>query len=339
MSRIVWRGAISFGLIHIPVNLTTGARSNTLDFDWLDKRDMSPVGYSRINKRTGKPIEREQIVKGFQYEKGEYVLLSDEDFRQANVAATQTVEIVCFVDVSEIPPYYFETPYYLEPDRRGEKGYALLRETLRRSGRAALASVVIHSRQHMAALLVSGPALILNTMRFADEVLPVSELKLPPLELKAVGVSPREIEMAQRLVEEMVEPWQPEQFRDTYRDDLLARIKHKIKSGRTHLLTPPGEAPAPRRGGGAEIIDLMALLKKSLHERDEHEPGRPSARGRSHRAAAAGTAAARRAKPAPPTRKTASKSAARSGTKGDTKARTVKTAQSSKSSATARKRA
>ncbi len=132
MSRIIWKGAISFGLVNIPVALKAASRSHTLDLDLLDQRDMAPVGYQRINKHTGKVIDNEHIVKGYQYEKDEYVLLSDEDFRQANVEATQTVDIVSFVEADSIPPYYFDTPYYLEPDKRGERGYALLHETMRK---------------------------------------------------------------------------------------------------------------------------------------------------------------------------------------------------------------
>lgn len=274
MPRIIWKGAISFGLVNIPVVLKAAARDNALDFDWLDERDMAPVGYQRINKKTGKPVDKDHIVKGYQYEKGEYVLLSPEDFRQANVEATQTVDIVSFVQADQIPPYYFETPYYLEPDRRGEKGYALLRETLRRTGRAALALVVIHNRQHLAAVLVLGDALVLNTMRWAEEVLPMDELKLPKSGSKQQGVSPREIEMATRLVEDMQEDWNPEAYRDTYRDDLMERIEGKIAEGKTHLLTPAetgGEEPRK----SAEVIDMMALLKESIKRRG----GRGGARG------------------------------------------------------------
>ncbi|MCW5625655.1 MAG: Ku protein [Burkholderiales bacterium] len=303
--RVVWKGAISFGLVHIPVTLTAGARSNALDFDWLDRRDMSPVGYSRINKRTGKPIDNDDVVKGYQYDKGEYVLMSPEDFRQANVAATQTVEILAFVDAAEIPPYYFETPYYLEPDRRGEKGYALLRETLRRSGRAGLATVVIHTKQHLAALLVSGSALILNTMRYADEIRPTDALDLPDDDLKAIGLSSREVAMAERLVDEMTEPWAPERYRDVYRDDLMARIESKIDAGHTHLLTPPGREPARTGTGGAEIIDLMALLKKSIRGSDN--AGATDAAKPATRRAAATKPAASAGKRATATRKPAEK--------------------------------
>ena len=264
MARAIWKGAISFGLVNIPISLKPASRAQTLDLDLLDKRDMAPVGYQRINKHTGKPVERDDIVKGYAYEKGEYVVLSDEDFRQANVEATQTVDIVSFVDAAAIPPYYFDTPYYLEPDKRGERGYALLQETMRKTGRAALALVVLRNRQHLAALLVVGKALVLNTMRFADEVVPESELALPGG--KKYAASAREVEMATRLVDDMSEDFDPAQYHDTYREDLLARIDAKIKAGKTHELTPADETAAPARKG-AKVLDLMALLKQSVGQR------------------------------------------------------------------------
>ncbi|WP_427307955.1 Ku protein [Cupriavidus sp. H39] len=272
MSRIIWKGAIAFGLVNIPVVLRPASRSQSLDLDLLDVRDMAPVGYQRINKSTGKPVDKEHIVKGYQYAKDEYVLLNEEDFRRANVEATQTVDIVSFVDAESIPPYYFDTPYYLEPDKRGERGYALLHETLRRTGKAALALVVLRARQHLAAMLVHDDALVLNTMRFADEVLPIAELRLPKAASgKPTGAHAREIEMATKLVDDMTEEWAPEQYRDTYRDDLMARIEEKIESGKTHQLTPPAaEEEAPRQG--AKVIDMVALLRQSLGQRGKDKP-------------------------------------------------------------------
>jgi DNA end-binding protein Ku len=325
MARVVWKGAISFGLVHVPVVLRAASRAQKLDFDWLDKRDMAPVGYSRINKRTGKSVEMSDIVKGYQYQKGEYVLFSDEDFRAANVAATQTVEILSFVDAAAIPPLYFETPYYLEPDRRGDKGYALLRETLLRTGRAALAKAVIHSRQHLAAVFVVDDALVLNTMRFAGEVLSRAELALPGDSLTKLGIGKRELDMAERLVDDMTEAWEPEKYTDTYTEDLLARVEEKIQSGNTHVLTPPSAGRA--EGGGADIIDLVDVLKRSLDERGgTRRPGQAApARSRTSARADAGAPKASTAKrsasaddeaaPAPKTRaarKTATPTRARS---------------------------
>src|SRR5919206_1031234 len=170
MPRALWKGAISFGLVHIPVSLYPASRSEGLSFDMIDKRDFAPVGYKRYNKRTGEEISRENIVKGYEYEKGEYVVVTDEDFKQANVEATQTVDIVAFVDAAAVAPYYFDAPYYLEPGKRGEKGYTLLREVLRETERIAVANVVIRSRQHLAALVPLERVLVLNTLRFAHEI-------------------------------------------------------------------------------------------------------------------------------------------------------------------------
>ncbi|MCU0952855.1 MAG: Ku protein [Burkholderiaceae bacterium] len=261
MARVVWKGAITFGLVHIPITLRAAAKSQDLDFDWLDKRDMAPVGYQRINKRTREVIDSENIVKGYQYEPGEYVLMSDEDFKQANAEATQTIDIIQFVDVADVPPWFFETPYYLEAGKRGEKGYALLRETLRDSGKAGLANVVIYRKQHLALLMVVNDLLMLNTMRWGAEILEATDLNIPPADLAQVGVRANEVTMATQLVGEMSGPFDPAQYRDTYREDLLKRIDAKIAGGDTHLLTPPGEEPAP---AGAQVIDLMAALKASL---------------------------------------------------------------------------
>jgi len=259
--RTIWKGAIAFGLVNIPVALHAAIRAHSLDFDWLDKRDMAPVGYQRINKRTGKPVDADDIVKGYEYERGQYVLLTDEDFRQANPEATQTVEILGFVDVAEITPEYFETPYWLEAGKRGEKGYALLRQVLRDSRRAGIASVVISRRQHLATLLVRDEWLMLVTLRWADEVLAPKDMSAVPDGKSAVAA--REVEMAQRLVDEMTQKqWDPAQYKDSYRDDLMARIDSRIKSGRTHELTPPAEEGAPAEG--AKVIDLMAALRESL---------------------------------------------------------------------------
>jgi DNA end-binding protein Ku len=219
MARALWKGAIAFGLVNIPVDLYPGARSSTIDLDWIDKRDMAPVGYQRINKATGKPVANDQVVKGFQYAKGRYVILSDEDFKQANPKATQTVEIKAFVDAASIAPQFFDTPYRLAPGKRGEKGYALLRETLRETGKVGIAEVVIRSRQHLAAVLVQGDALVLELLRWADELLDPAEFELPASGGKA-GLGDKELDLAKRLVADMTEEWKPQQYHDTYREDL-----------------------------------------------------------------------------------------------------------------------
>ena len=313
---VIWKGAISFGLVHIPVTLKAAAREHRLSFDWLDRHDMAPIGYNRINKTTGKAVEWKDIVKGYEYEKGEYVVLSDEDFKRANPEATQTVEILSFVEASAIPASYFETPYYLEPDKRGKKPYALLREAMKRSGRAGLARFVVHTKQHLAALLVTDNALMLNTLRFADEIVPVDDLDLPAAGTKAEGLSAREIESATRLIADMSEAWNPGQYGDTYRDDLMARIEEKIAAGQTHVLTEPddeGKPVKPRES--AKIIDLVSLLKQSIGERGR---GKPVTRARdSDEGANVGASSA-----AKPAAKTDAKPAAKRSTSSAAKSKT-----------------
>jgi DNA end-binding protein Ku len=265
MPRALWKGAISFGLVYIPVQLYSAAQANELDLDMIDKNDFSPVGYQRINKRTGKVVEWGDIVKGYEYKKGQYVALSDEDFRQANVKASHTVDIQNFVDIADIDPKFYETPYYVAPAKGGEKVYALLREALRRTKKAAIATVVIRTRQHVAVVLPNEDALLLNTLRFAHELKSAADLDLPTKSAKAAGLSAGELQMAEKLVSEMSGPWKPERYRDTYRDDLMKRIQEKVRKRQTHTLTEP-EPQAKKSEQGAEIIDLMAVLKRSLKQ-------------------------------------------------------------------------
>jgi len=262
MARVVWKGAIVFGLVHIPVDLYPGSKDNDLDFDWLDRRDNAPVGYQRINKSTGKPVEMSDIVKGYEWEKGNYVVLQDDDFKAANPKATQTVEILAFVNRESIPPLFFEKPYRLAPGKRGEKGYALLRETLKRTDKVGVAQVVIRNRQHLSLLMPMGDLLELITLRYADEVLGAEDFDLPSM--KDAKVTDKEVQLAERLVEDMTEDWNPRQYRDTYRDDLMKRIEALATQGRTKLAKLPADAD---QGGGAKVIDLMAALKRSLESK------------------------------------------------------------------------
>src|SRR5690554_7452097 len=240
MARVIWKGAITFNLVHVPIVLHSATRVTRLDFDWIDKRDNAPVGYQRINKRTGKPIDAEHIVKGYEYEKGDYVFLNDEDFKRANAAATQSIDVLAFVQASEVPLFYFDTPYYLAPDKRGAKGYALFREVLRKSGLLALASVVLHSRQYLAAMLPLDEVLMLVTMRYADEIRDAGELDIP--QGKDHAPNAKEMQMATRLVEDMTQSGDPSLYRDEYRDDHMATIEEKIESGRTHSVEEATEA-------------------------------------------------------------------------------------------------
>ncbi|HMI38277.1 MAG TPA: Ku protein, partial [Nitrospiraceae bacterium] len=216
---------------------------------------------------TEKEVGWDDIVKGYEYEKERYVVLTDEDFKRANIEATQTIDIKAFVDADEVAPTYFETPYYLAPDKRGDKGYALLRETLKVTNKIAIATVVIRTRQYLAALIPGDDVIVLNTLRYTNELRPATDLKVPSGNLKASGVSPREIEMAKTLVDEMTEQWKPERYRDTYHDDLMKLIDKRIKAGKTEVITEADEdEEKPVRG---EVIDLMALLKRSVQAKGQ----------------------------------------------------------------------
>jgi DNA end-binding protein Ku len=295
MARAVWKGAISFGLVNIPVELYPGAKSHTFDLDMIDKRDMSPVGYQRINKTTGKVVPNEQIVKGYEYEDGHYVIITDADLKAANPKATQTVEILAFVDGSEIAPAHFETPYRLAPGKRGEKGYALLRETLRETGKIGIAHVVLRTRQHLAAVIPVGDALTLEILRWHDEILDPQEYDLPASGKKA-GIAEKELALAKRLVEDMTEPWKPEQYKDTYRVELEAHIKRRVKAGETEQVS---EAPREGRSerAGAQVIDLMAALQRSLEGKSGKKKAETKAPATRKRAAAR-AATSRRSSPA-----------------------------------------
>jgi DNA end-binding protein Ku len=276
MPRGLWKGAISFGLVNVPVELFSAEkRSTELDLTMLDKRDLAPVGYKRYNKASGEDVPWSEIVKGYEYEDGKYVVLSEEDFRRANVEASKTVDIQAFVDAGEVPPLYFETPYYLAPGKRGEKAYALLREALRKAGKIGIATVVIRTRQYLAALIPHGDVLLMNTIRYANEVRPVEELGIPEASLKGAKVTAKEIDLALRLIDDMADHWQPEQYKDTYREDLLKRIEEKVKAGQTKEITAPEKEGAEEKAG-AEVIDLMALLRKSVEGKAKAAPARAS---------------------------------------------------------------
>jgi DNA end-binding protein Ku len=273
MARGLWKGAISFGLVNVPVELHSAQkRSAEFDMTMLDKRDLSPVGYRRVNKATGKEVPWDEIVKGYEYEDDKYVVLSEEDFRRANPEAAKTVDIAAFVDLNAIAPQFFDTPYCLIPGKRGEKAYALLRETLKKAGKAGIATVVIRTKQYLAALIAQDELLILNTLRYAEELKDVSELKIPDARVTA-----KELDMAMRLVEDMSDEWQPQKYKDTYRHDLMKRIEEKVKKGQTEEITAPEKERRPEKG--AQVIDLMALLKKSV-EKKQPKPRRAPKRRR-----------------------------------------------------------
>ena len=262
-SRVLWKGAISFGLVHIPVGLHSATTESGLDFDWLDKRSMDPVGYKRINKKTGKDIAKENIVKGIAYEVGQYVVLSDAEIADAYPKTTQTIEIEAFVNAGDIPFVYLERPYYVAPINKGAKVYALLRETLLKTGKVGVARVVIQTKQHLAALIPSGRGMVLNLLRWGDEIRPWTHLDLPPEGVKAAGLADAEMKMAEQLVASMSTGWQPENYKDEFKDAILKLVEQRVKAGKTESVMPV-EHLEESAAGGAQIIDLTELLKRSL---------------------------------------------------------------------------
>ncbi|WP_299451951.1 Ku protein [uncultured Pigmentiphaga sp.] len=277
-ARTLWKGAISFGLVHIPVGLYTATQESELDFDWLDKRSMDRVGYKRINKRTGREISRENIVKGIAYEDGRYVVLSDDEIRGAYPESTQTIEIETFVPAGQIPFIYLERPYYLAPLGKGAKVYALLREALFQTGRIGIARVVIQTKQHLAALVPAGPGLVLNLLRWADEIRSWENLDLPEEGPRAEGISPREMKMAVQLIEDMAGEWDPERYRDEFKEKILQLVQTKIEADETEAVTSIESMEEARPT--ADIVDLTELLKRSLEKNKKPSPTRGgSARG------------------------------------------------------------
>ena len=260
MPRAIWKGAISFGLVHIPVSLVSATSSQGVDFDWLDKRSMDPVGYKRINKATGKEINKENIVKGVAYEKGRYVVLSEEEIRSAHPKSTQTIEIIAFVASDQIPLQNIDTPYFLAPDKRGGKVYALLRETLKKTGKVALANVVLHTKQHLAALMPLESALVLVMLRWPAEVRSLDELELGSDVIKPT-LAKGELDMAKRLVQDMSADWQPEEYRDSFQEKIMALVEKKAKAGKIEDVES-SEGSEERKS--ADVIDLTELLKRSL---------------------------------------------------------------------------
>jgi len=268
MARAIWKGAISFGLVHIPVSLVSATESKGIDFDWLDARSMEPVGYKRVNKTTGKEVDKEHIAKGVQVEKGRYVIISEDEIRAAHPESTQTIDIFGFLDAKDIPLQNIERPYYLAPDKRGEKVYALLQQTLKDSGKVALANVVLHVKQHLAAVMVDGDALLLVMLRWPDEVRGLDTLELSSA-VTGAKLSKGERDMAKRLVRDMTVEWSPEEYQDTFRDEIMKLVEKKAKAGKIEDVEGGERKPASK---SADVIDLTDLLKRSL----EGNSGKPA---------------------------------------------------------------
>ena len=261
--RVLWRGAIAFGLVHIPVALYAATESHGLNFDWLDKRTMDPVGYKRINKKTGKEVAPENIVKGIKYEDDSYVILSHEEINAAYPKTTQTIEIESFVASNAVPFIYLERPYYIVPINKGAKVYALLREILTKTGMIGLAKVVIQTKQHLAVLIPFGPLLVLNLLRWGDEIRPWEELDLPT-DSKSLGVTEKELKLGEQLIKDMSNAWDPQQFTDSFKEQILQLVEEKAKAGEVQTVA---HGETDEESNTAKIYDLTEMLRRSLKDK------------------------------------------------------------------------
>lgn len=272
MARAIWKGTISFGLVNIPVGLFAAESKKKLAFNLLDSRDMSRVRQKRVSERTGEEVPWDAVAKGYEFADGQYVMLTDDDFRAADVEATGSIDIKAFVRAEEIPVEFFDQPYYLEPLKAGRKAYALLRETLKRAGRVGVAMIVLRQRQHLCALVPQGPMLLCDLMRFAYEIRDASRFDVPPEDLGEAGVVEGELKMAEQLVGAMAAEWDPSEYHDTYEERLLAAIEEKAKTGQIAAAAVPGVEPEKL----GEVVDIMGLLKRSVAGAKEAEGEKPA---------------------------------------------------------------
>src|SRR3954447_21605516 len=257
MARAIWKGSISFGLVNIPIALYPATRRDELKFRLLRSSDLSPVNYKRVAQKDGKEVPWDQIVKGYEYEKGKFVVLKEEDFQRVDIEATQTVDIQDFVEVDEIDPMFFYKPYYLEPQKGGDKAYVLLRDSLKNSGKVGIAKVVIKTRQYLAGVKPEDGVLVLELMHFADELADASKLHVP----KKLEAGKRELDMAKALIGSMASKWDPEKYHDDYKEAVMKVIEEKVEHGGEEIEEKPKKAPKPTK-----VIDLVSVLQKSLEK-------------------------------------------------------------------------
>jgi DNA end-binding protein Ku len=265
MPRAIWSGTISFGLLNIPVQLMSGERHTDLHFRMLDSRNNARIRYERINEETGEEVPWKEVVKAFEYDKGNYVVLDKEDFAKAAPESTESVDIEAFVDAAEIGPEYFEKPYYLVPAKKAEKGYVLLRETLKRLKTAGLARVVIRTREYLALVLPRDNALLLMLLRYPQEIVPADEYAFPDKKVSAYRVTQKELDMAESLVKSMVGKWEPDEYHDDFRERLTKVINTRIKA-KGGVRAPAAEAAAMPKNASTNVVDFMSLLQKSIKD-------------------------------------------------------------------------
>ena len=263
MARPIWSGTLSFGLLNVPVSLMTGERSVDLHFRMLDSRSNTPIRYERVNAETGEEVPWKEIVKAFEYAKGNYVVLEPEDIKSAAAEGREVVDVKAFVEADSIGPEYFEKPYYLVPGKKAEKGYVLLREVLKRTGRIGIARVVIRTREYLSAVMPRGNALVLILLRYPQELVDADDYKIPEGAASQYRISPKEIQMAEQLIESMSDEWNPADYRDEFRDRLRKVIEKRMKS-KGVVTTEPEDEEAMPENATTNVVDFMSLLQKSL---------------------------------------------------------------------------
>lgn len=267
MARPIWTGTVSFGLLNIPVRLMAGERRVDLSFRMLDSRNNARVRYERVNEETGEEVPWKEIVKAFEYDKGSYVVLEEDDIAAASPDRKETIDIEMFVDVASIGPEYFDKPYVLEPAAKAEKGYVLLRDVLARTGKAGIGRVVIRTREYLAAVIPRGDALVMMVLRFAQELVDPEEYKLPEGKSTKWKISDREVEMAEQLIESMSGEWAPDDFKDDFRLRLQKVIEERVRSQKV-VQDDDEEDERPPEGSATNVIDFAELLKRSLAKKD-----------------------------------------------------------------------
>jgi DNA end-binding protein Ku len=285
MARAIWKGSLNFGLVNVPVELYTAVRDSRPRFRLLHRKDESPVQYQRVCQREGKPLSWDEIVKGYEYSKGHFVVLTKDDFETAAMEKSRVVNVVEFVEATAIDDRFFEQPYYLAPSKGSERAYAVLREALRKSGKAGIATMILREKQHLCAIEVSDKAMVLTMMRFAEELVDVSDLSLPSKEL----VKDKELDLAMMLIDSLTSDWAPDKYKDEYRENLMKVIKAKLK-GKEPKLTATDHVP-----GQAEVIDLMERLRESLGASKARAKAASSSRSTARKRT---TASAKRSRPA-----------------------------------------
>jgi DNA end-binding protein Ku len=264
-ARPIWSGTISFGLLNIPVQLMSGERHVDLHFRMLDSRNNARIRYERVNEETGEEVPWKEIVKAFEYDKGNYVVLEKEDFEKAAPESTESVDIEAFIDASAIGPEYFEKPYYLVPAKKAEKGYVLLRETLKRLKTAGLARVVIRTREYLSLVMPRDDALMLMLLRYPQEIVPEEEYAFPDKKISAYRVTQKELDMAETLVKSMVGEWKPDEYHDDFRERLTKVIETRIKA-KGGVRAPSAEEVAMPKNASTNVVDFMSLLQKSIKD-------------------------------------------------------------------------